>query len=73
MNPLEASKMIPLVDLQAQYATIKKEVDSAVMKVLASGQFALGSEVTNFEEEKFYYGKENFKNSSLLLRRNINM
>ena len=43
--------MIPLVDLQAQYATIKKEVDSAVMKVLASGQFALGSEVTAFEEE----------------------
>ncbi len=32
-----------------------------------------GGIVTNFEEEKFYYGKENFKNSSLLLRRNINM
>jgi len=43
--------MIPLVDLRAQYARIKDEVDAAVGRVLASGQFVLGSEVAAFEEE----------------------
>ena len=43
--------MIPLVDLQAQYASIKNEIDAAVLEVLASGQFALGPEVAAFEEE----------------------
>jgi dTDP-4-amino-4,6-dideoxygalactose transaminase len=43
--------VIPLVDLQAQYATIKSEIDTAVLGVLASGKFALGPEVAAFEEE----------------------
>ena len=43
--------MIPLVDLQAQYASIKDEIDTAVLRVLDSGRFALGPEVTAFEEE----------------------
>jgi len=43
--------MIPLVDLKAQYASIKSEVDAAVESVLESGQFILGSEVAAFEEE----------------------
>ena len=43
--------MIPLVDLQAQYASIKDEIDTAVLNVLASGRFALGPEVAAFEEE----------------------
>ena len=43
--------MIPLADLQAQYGTIKDEIDTAVLKVLASGRFALGPEVAAFEEE----------------------
>ena len=43
--------MIPLVDLQAQYASIKDEIDTAVQGVLASGRFALGPEVAGFEEE----------------------
>ena len=43
--------MIPLVDLQAQYASIKDEIDTAVLDVLASGRFALGPEVAAFEEE----------------------
>ena len=42
--------MIPLVDLQAQYASIKDEIDTAVLRVLASGRFALGPEVAAFEE-----------------------
>ena len=43
--------MIPLVDLQAQYASIKDEIDTAVLRVLASGRFSLGPEVAAFEEE----------------------
>ncbi len=41
--------MIPLVDLQAQYRSIKTEIDAAIQRVLASGQFVLGDEVTSFE------------------------
>ena len=43
--------MIPLVDLKAQYRSIKPEVDAAVIGVLESGQFVLGPEVEAFEEE----------------------
>lgn len=41
--------MIPFVDLQAQYRSIKDDVDSAVLGVFASTQFVLGSEVAAFE------------------------
>jgi len=40
---------IPLVDLKAQYSTIKSEIDSAIQRVLDSTSFILGSEVENFE------------------------
>ncbi len=43
--------MIPFVDLKAQYASIKPEVDAAIQGVLNSTQFVLGSEVAAFEEE----------------------
>ena len=43
--------MIPFVDLKAQYATIKTEVNDAIQGVLDSCQFTLGSEVAKFEEE----------------------
>lgn len=43
--------MIPLVDLKAQYAGIKQEIDAAVQAVLASGQYVLGEEVAAFERE----------------------
>lgn len=43
--------MIPFLDLKAQYASIKLEVDAAIQKVLESCQFTLGSEVAAFEEE----------------------
>jgi dTDP-3-amino-3,4,6-trideoxy-alpha-D-glucose transaminase len=42
---------IPAVNLKAQYVSIQPEIDSAVARVLASGQFILGSEVTAFERE----------------------
>jgi dTDP-4-amino-4,6-dideoxygalactose transaminase len=41
--------VIPLVDLQAQYRSIKAEIDAAVLAVLDSAQFVLGPAVTAFE------------------------
>ena len=43
--------MIPFVDLKAQYRAIKPEADAAILSVLESCEFTLGSEVTAFEEE----------------------
>ena len=43
--------MIPFVDLKAQYTGIKDEVNAAVLGVLETCQFSLGSEVSAFEEE----------------------
>jgi dTDP-4-amino-4,6-dideoxygalactose transaminase len=43
--------MIPLVDIQAQYRSIKTEIDAAALRVLASGQYVQGEEVARFEEE----------------------
>ena len=43
--------VIPLADLLAQYTSIKGELDQAALRVLASGQFALGPKVAAFEEE----------------------
>lgn len=43
--------MIPFVDLKTQYLSIKDEIDTAVLKVLASTQFILGNEVKALEAE----------------------
>ncbi|MBB3571442.1 DegT/DnrJ/EryC1/StrS family aminotransferase [Rhizobium sp. BK491] len=43
--------MIPFLNIKAQYASIKDEIDAAVLSVLASGQYALGDEVARFEQE----------------------
>jgi len=43
--------VIPFVDLKAQYASIKLEVDAAIQGVLESCQFTLGGEVAAFEQE----------------------
>ncbi len=42
---------IQFVDLKRQYASIKDEVDRAVIDAIASTQYILGEEVTRFEEE----------------------
>jgi dTDP-4-amino-4,6-dideoxygalactose transaminase len=39
------------VDLRAQYATIKKEIDSAMLEAVASGEYILGKPVETFERE----------------------
>ena len=46
---------IPLVDLKAQYNSIKDEIDSAIHRALQQGQFILGPEVKAFEEEMASY------------------
>jgi dTDP-4-amino-4,6-dideoxygalactose transaminase len=43
--------VIPYADLQAQYRSIKAEIDAAVLRVLDSAQFILGEEVAAFERE----------------------
>ena len=43
--------MIPLVDLQTQYKEIKRDIDSAIARVLETGQFVLGPELEAFEHE----------------------
>ncbi len=42
---------VPFLDLKAQYASIKNEVDEAVLRVLASTTYVLGPEVEAFEKE----------------------
>ncbi len=43
--------MIPFLDLGAQYRELKPEIDAAVIRVLQSGQFVGGQEITALEEE----------------------
>ena len=40
----------PLVDLAAQYRTIRPEIDEAIQRVLESSSFILGPKVAAFEE-----------------------
>src|ERR1044071_1954975 len=42
---------VPMADLQAQYAAIRSDVEAAVHRVLASGQYVLGEEVAAFERD----------------------
>ena len=48
---MAVSTKIPLVDLKAQYASVKGEIDEAIARVLASTGFIGGPEVRAFEEE----------------------
>ena len=43
--------MTPFLDLNAQYRSIRGELDAAVLRVLESSQFILGDEVAAFERE----------------------
>ncbi|GAW94011.1 DegT/DnrJ/EryC1/StrS family aminotransferase [Calderihabitans maritimus] len=42
---------IPLLDLKAQYESIKEEIDAAVVQVLESGRYILGPNVAELEKE----------------------
>ena len=47
----ESDQMIPLVDIKAQYQSVRSDIEAAVLRVLASGEYILGSEVAAFEQE----------------------
>ncbi|WP_200159976.1 DegT/DnrJ/EryC1/StrS family aminotransferase [Francisella philomiragia] len=47
--------MMEFRDLKTQYSALKKEIDSAVLNVLASGQYIGGSEVKELERELAEY------------------
>src|SRR6266436_568423 len=53
-------KRVPLLDLQAQYETIRNEVRSAVDGVFDSQHFVLGAEVQALEEEIARYSQTKF-------------
>ena len=43
--------MIPLVDLKAQYNSIKTEIDNTIQGIMDSTSFIMGEELERFEEE----------------------
>lgn len=51
---------IPMLDLKAQYAAIKDEVNHKVLGVMASQSFILGAEVAALEEEIASYSASRF-------------
>ena len=50
-----AAVAIPLVDVRAQYAPLRSELERRIGEVLASGRFILGPEVRAFEAEAAAY------------------
>lgn len=50
-----SSIQIPILDLKPQYQSIKSEIQAAIDKVLASGQFILGPTVEQFEADAAQY------------------
>lgn len=50
MTEAISTEPIPLVDLKAQYAAIRSQIDAAVQQVLDSTQFIMGPPVAAFEE-----------------------
>ncbi len=55
--PVKAAMSVPLLDLRAQYADIKQEIDAAVHRVLDSTRFIGGPEVSGLEQEIARYSQ----------------
>jgi dTDP-4-amino-4,6-dideoxygalactose transaminase len=55
--PSKAAMQVPLLDLKAQYADIRADVDDAVKRVMESQYFIGGPEVKAFEEEVARYSQ----------------
>jgi dTDP-4-amino-4,6-dideoxygalactose transaminase len=51
---------VPILDLKAQYETLKNEINPKVLNVLASQNFVLGAEVSALEEEIAAYSGAGF-------------
>lgn len=54
---MSAAMQVPLLDLRAQYATIRDEVSKAIERVVAAQGFILGPEVEGLEAEIAEYGE----------------
>jgi len=52
--------MIPLLDLKKQYLLIKHEIDARLLEILESGNFILGPQVKDLEEEIANYCRVKF-------------
>lgn len=48
---MTAGSKIEMVDLHAQYAAIKPEIDAAIQRVVDNTSFIMGPEVTRFEQD----------------------
>ena len=51
---------IPMLDLKAQYSSLKNEIESALREILESGHFVLGPNVKAFEKEIASYNNVNY-------------
>ncbi len=51
VNPARATSLVPFLDLKAQFAQIREEVEHAAVGVLEKQQFILGPEVSQLESE----------------------
>jgi dTDP-4-amino-4,6-dideoxygalactose transaminase len=52
--------MIPFLDLKATYLECKNEIDIAIKRVLDSGYYIFGEEVSNFEEKYAEYCQSSY-------------
>ncbi|HUK62500.1 MAG TPA: DegT/DnrJ/EryC1/StrS family aminotransferase, partial [Dongiaceae bacterium] len=55
--PTQTKMNVPLLDLKAQYADIRQDVDDAVRRVMESARFIGGPEVSGLEEEVARYSQ----------------
>jgi dTDP-4-amino-4,6-dideoxygalactose transaminase len=55
--PTRATMTVPLLDLKAQYAEIRRDVDDAVRRVMESQRFIGGPEISGLEEEIARYSQ----------------
>lgn len=51
---------VPILDLKAQYISIREEIESAIQRVLESQNFILGPEVQQLEEEIAAYSQAKY-------------
>ena len=51
---------VPSSNLAAEYQSLKPEIDEAIMRVLASGNYVLGEELEAFEEAFAEYQNARF-------------
>jgi dTDP-4-amino-4,6-dideoxygalactose transaminase len=55
--PTKTGMSVPLLDLKAQYADLRTEIDAAVKSVMESARFIGGPEVTGLEDEVARYSQ----------------